>query len=354
VQYTYFFNCTYCTIVLKNYIINSKNKESVEIMISTSDFLTTILKDILGLPLVGDIYEKVYKVSRNIFSIYIGTNKRLGKRATNALKKIILHEIKKDENKKVQILQFMNAFLSEKEKQTLKDASSIVEIVVSKYTKQPKQSNNEIEIVGIYELVNRGWTLESYMEECFKFWDSITETGLMPDEHKGFVDQWVGLIKQQHDNYKILLDSHGQMIGFWDFLALFDDAFSKAKKGQLVDADLSVDIMPVMIPGTYNIYVTSIMLKDEYRKSLAFQKLLFSIIDTIEEYALNSIFIDEVCAWAYSDSGIALSKTLGLTYITEHKEHGKVYCGRVIELLNKPFCSKFTMLKKLYLDHFQS
>ena len=108
-----------------------------------------------------------------------------------------------------------------------------------------------------------------------------------------------------------------------------------------------------MIPGTYNIYVTSIMLKDEYRKSLAFQKLLFSIIDTIEEYALNNVFIDEVCAWAYSDSGIALSKTLGLTYLTEHKEHGKVYCGKVIDLLNKPLCNKFTRLKKLYFERFK-
>jgi hypothetical protein len=47
-----------------------------------------------------------------------------------------------------------------------------------------------------------------------------------------------------------------------------------------------------MIPGTYNIYFASICLKENYKKTLALQKLLISMLNVFEELALNGVFID--------------------------------------------------------------
>jgi hypothetical protein len=142
------------------------------------------------------------------------------------------------------------------------------------------------------------------------------------------------------------------MIGFWSFLALFDDAFERAKMGKLVDSEVTPAIMPTIIHGNYNIYIPSVMIDKTYQKSLTLQKLLFSMVEAIEEYALNGIFFDEICAWAYSGSGISLSKSLGLTYLKEHEETGQVYHGKTIELLQQPILNNFETLKALYRQHF--
>lgn len=321
-------------------------------MITTSDFLTIILKNILNLLIINNKLEEKGIASRHVFSIYIGTNKRLGRKATLALKTTILDEISENKEKEVSILQFMNQFLSKNEKQSLTNTTNIVEVAISKFSKKTSQVNNKLETVGIYDLVDRGWTLEQYMLKCFDYWDNSSNTGSMPDEHKGFVAQWVDLIKQQPDNRRILLDN-GEMIGFWSFTALFNDAFSKAKQGLLLDSEISVAMMPLMFPGTYNIYIASMMLKDNYRKTLALQQLLFSMIETLEEYALKGVFVNEVCAWAYSESGVALSKSLGLKYTLDHTECGQVYCSKAINLLEQPILNDFKTLKALYARHFK-
>ena len=95
------------------------------------------------------------------------------------------------------------------------------------------------------------------------------------------------------------------------------------------------------------------MIADKYRKTLALKRLLFSMIETFEQYAQKGVFINEICAWAYSEGGISISKSLGLSYIKKHKEHGEVYCGKTIDLLNKPICNEFKTLKTLYIQHFK-
>lgn len=244
----------------------------------------------------------------------------------------------------------MNKFLTEREKEQFKDISDVSSICISKFTL--KRNRSKIRVVDIRELIKMdGWSLEKYHIDCMAMWDSISETGSMPEEHKGSFEQWDKLKRIQPDNFKILLDG-SEMIGFWDFLALFDDSFEKAKKGELVDSELTSDITPYMFPGTYNIYVTSVMLQESYRKNLTLQKLLFSMLETFEEYALNGIFINEICTWAYSEDGISLSKSLGLKYKTKHKEHGQIYCGNVVDLINQSICDSFQSLKSRYNKYF--
>ena len=175
----------------------------------------------------------------------------------------------------------------------------------------------------------------------------------MTDEHKGGIEQWIQIVKEHPDNSRILLNDKDEMVGFWDFVTLFEDEYKKAKAGQLNDCELTVEIMPPMIPGTYNIYFASICLKENYKKTLALQKLLISMLNVFEELALNGVFIDEICTWAYTDSGIALSKALGLKYHVEHKEHGKIFYTTMIDLLKQPLSKKFKTLKVMYNQYFK-
>lgn len=206
-----------------------------------------------------------------------------------------------------------------------------------------------IRAVHIDELLKMGWSVEKYIIECFKMWDSVFEE-CVPDEHRGTIDQWVKIVKHSPDTQRAILNKNNEFIGSWSIKPLFDDVYLKAKAGDFVTGDFTVNVIPVMLPGNYNIYV-GVCLKEDYRNTFAVQRLIFSIVSVIEELALNGIFINEICAWAYTNDGISLCKTIGLKYLLDHKEHGEIYCGTMKNLLEQPICSNFKTLKTLYEQH---
>lgn len=106
-------------------------------MISMSDFLTILLKDILEKPIVCDDYDK-YNISRNSISYYIKHNKPLSKKVAKALKMIILETICNDKEKEIDVKNFMMNFLTDKEKQEFKNTSEIIKIGISKFAKSEK------------------------------------------------------------------------------------------------------------------------------------------------------------------------------------------------------------------------
>ena len=116
-------------------------------MISTSDFLKIILKDILEKPIVCDDYDK-YNISRNGISYYIKHNKPLSKKVAKALKMIILETIHNNKEKEIDVKNFMMDFLTDREKQKFKNISEIVKIGISKFSKYENRKiliNNKIQ-----------------------------------------------------------------------------------------------------------------------------------------------------------------------------------------------------------------
>jgi hypothetical protein len=51
--------------------------------------------------------------------------------------------------------------------------------------------------------------------------------------------------------------------------------------------------MPFFLPGTHNIFVTSILLRKDYR-GILLKNLLFSMLKAFEEFATSGIFINEI------------------------------------------------------------
>jgi ADP-ribose pyrophosphatase YjhB (NUDIX family) len=123
-------------------------------MISTSDFLMIILKDILEKPIVCDDYDK-YNISRNSISYYVKHNKPLSKKVAKALKMIILETISNEKEKEIDVKNFMMNFLTDKEKKDFKNTSEIIKIGISKFAKNKTLINNKTQKssnLGIYPL----------------------------------------------------------------------------------------------------------------------------------------------------------------------------------------------------------
>jgi hypothetical protein len=323
--------------LIKNYI---NNKKIFYI------FSLKILEEILNCIKVLENLEQ----KSNLIEFLSGTNivpKRILMSMSNILEESNCVEEIKDENTIIDLTELCFINVKIVTKWFLNNYLNSIEFRIENDSINREKKIN-LDSIHIYEYINMGNTIEQYIIECFNMWNDTLGTEL-PESHKGSVEQWVPIINENLDNQKILINSNNEFIGFWDFEPLFDNPFKKLKDGVFFDDEMSVDVIPTMFPGgTYNIYIMNILLKHKYRNNLSFQKLFYSMVNYIEELALNGVFINEICAWAYTDKGISICKSIGLKYHKDHIEHGKIYIGKVIDILNKPISSDFSTLKELY------
>lgn len=302
----------------------------------------------------------------NIFKILrrcVERSQGIGDTCSYALANLIIKETKYDDFKRKLVLDYLKQYLTVKERDYLyrnpNDIKTVVKFATSKFSVNGipdinnvnyKDAEIDLRVVDIEELLSLGWRIEDYICEVRKIWLDIV--GDMPEEYIGDVDKWIQIINDHPESRKVLLTGKNELVGYWEFDPLFDEAFKKAKEGELLEGDMTINDIPYLIPGVYNIYFENICISNNYKKtitkSLALKKMIFSIIDTLEELARNDTFINEICTWAYTESGIVLCKSLGLKYYKDHEESGEVYCGTIYDLLNHPICNDFTKIKELY------
>lgn len=294
--------------------------------------------------------EKNYSLggSKNTFRQSIKRNNGIGKKIITMLTNLII----KHPEKRNEIFKYLEQYLSEDEKKYMyknpSDIKSIINFSVKKINNRDRnlEDSQKYKIVDISTLQKMGWTIKDYVEAAtilsYETIDGLTE------EHNGEIEKQIPIITEQPENRRILLDENNKMIGMWSFKPFYDDVFQKAKNGELFDIEITPAMMPTLIPGIYNIYFSNICLKDKYRKTMVFKILLFSIIELIEKWANEGIYINEICAQAYSDSGRNLCRSIGLKFIKNHIDHGDIYCGFVYDLIERPFCEDFADVKRLY------
>jgi len=321
-------------------------------MTNTMEFLEQLVVKILKKNLTSKEYHSLGGSKNTIRQCY-DRNRNIGSGVVEVLSNLIVQETKCDPIKKNIVLDYLKQFLTQNEKEYLKrnpsDIKTIMHFVAEKFKNKNSISHNkeQFKIVNMDELLKMGWSIEDMVNAGinldYETIDDITE------EHNGNFEQWLDVSKSNADSIRWLLDDKNNVIGYWHFTALFDKTFIKAKNGQLLDSEITCHEIPLLLPGTYNIYFIGICLKEEYRrKTMTFGRLLFSIIEVIEEMAKKKVFINEICALAYTDNGIQLCKSIGLKYLRDHIEHGKIYCGKIMDLLDRDFCKDYVGLKNTY------
>lgn len=197
-----------------------------------------------------------------------------------------------------------------------------------------------------------GWTPEYQVKQCMEL-DYETIDHITP-EHEGDIAQWVSIIREHGQTWRILVDDNQQIIGYWHFVPLFDEDYELMKEGDLPDGNIRLDQIPRMLPGEYNIYFISICLKVLYQKEMAILRLLESIVDVVDELASQDIYLKNVCTLAYTASGKALCKQLGLK-LHKHLAHGDIYTHDMLDLLNSPIFrknAKSAKIAKTYTSYF--
>ncbi len=185
------------------------------------------------------------------------------------------------------------------------------------------------------------------MDEFIRL-DYETIDGLV-DAHEGHSAQWAPTFMNHPDTWRMLFSEPERIAGYWHFAPLFPDDYEMAKQGILRDSEITADRVQLFeFPGWYDIYFVQICLLPRYRNRTNIQKLFDSVFHVIAGLATDKIFVREICANAYTEVGRSLCKSFRLQYLKEHRDHGWVYGGTMMDALNAPVTSRFKQLLEYY------
>jgi hypothetical protein len=208
----------------------------------------------------------------------------------------------------------------------------------------------ELHIADITDVSRWGWNGHQLLEKLISI-DYETLDNLTP-EHEGHASQWTPVFMDHPDTWRLLVTPSNEIVGYWHFVPLFDDDFRCALNGELADSQITTDRIRIFeFPGDYPIYFVSFGLLSTLRRTKAYKLLLNSLFDVIHDLARDGIFINQICANAFSPSGESMCKTFGMVPICAHKEHGKIYSTTLNEILQLSMCQGHEELAALYRRH---
>lgn len=236
----------------------------------------------------------------------------------------------------------------------LKNVESFESVYTKIYRIFYNKNEEETKIYDVNELLKKGWSIREVSTTMLKLLHETVE--ILNPQNVTNVNDFEKVIKAYPETKQMLLNNNNEVIGLWSIIPLNQNTFEKAKKGEFFVGEINEYTTKMLTPDTNNnIHFAAICLKDIYRKSPIFNRLLFSFIEYIEKLALNKIFINEVVTKAGTKSGIILARSLGLKYIKDHiDEHGEIYHSTIFDLLEQPYMRDFHVLRRLYKEKFSN
>ena len=142
----------------------------------------------------------------------------------------------------------------------------------------------------------------------------------------GSLTRWRPIVEANLDCWGLVTTGQRNIVGYWHFNALRERFFKKALQGSLHDGELTLDAIEILVkPGHYHLYVFIVAVVIEHRGCVVNRLLLEGFCRKLIEFAALGIFFDEIVANAYTDEGLALCNHLGMDYVCDHKDHGKIY-----------------------------
>lgn len=213
--------------------------------------------------------------------------------------------------------------------------------------KDNKSLNNGCRMMTLQELLALGHTPSSIATQLVEN-DYINCNGIS-DDNEGSAAQWEEFLQNDSDTFRYLINGDGKIVGDWSIVALTEESFEKAMRGELLEKDLGGEnTEPIYFPGTYKLYILAMSLLPEYRTMQNHSKLVDSFFEQIEEYSNNEIYFDEICINVFAREVEAMIKKLGFRYVADNKVFGKIYHLRFIPLPNIPMLKKHPQLIKNY------
>ncbi len=191
---------------------------------------------------------------------------------------------------------------------------------------------DDLYVADVNSVISAGWSGEQLLEKLISLDYEMFED--LEQAHEGVPKQWAPVFMSHPETWRLLTTEAREIAGYWHFVPLFREEFEQATRGELIDSEITADKLRLFeLPGWYDIYFVSMGLQPRYRRPKAVAKLFRSLLDVACELAKSGIFVREVCANAYTASGVGLCKSFSMNHVGNHRERGKIFTATFRELL---------------------
>jgi len=208
---------------------------------------------------------------------------------------------------------------------------------------------NGLDIAGIEDVLSWGWNGKKLAGELIRL-DYMTIPSLIV-RHEGDTDQWAPVFMSQPDTWRLLVDKPQSIVGYWHFTPLHPEDFAAAKRGTLLDSNITIDkVQSFSLPGFYDIYFSQVCMHPSFRKRQGVQLLFKSIFQLFDNLSRRGIFVKEICANAYTNAGNTMCRNFRLEYLCKHSERGKIYAGPVRNLVGHKLAEDFPDMAERYKE----
>ncbi len=204
----------------------------------------------------------------------------------------------------------------------------------------------QLHVSDVNSVVAAGWSGVELLERLVALDYQVFED--LAASHEGAPDQWAPVFMEHPETWRLLTTGEKEVGGYWHFVPLFEEDFELALQGYLLDSELTADRIRLFeLPGWYDVYFVSIGIQPRFRRPRAIAQLFNSLLDSLDALARDGVYIRQVCANAYTRSGVALCRSLGMTEVGVHQEHGRIFLGTMANLLQQSsLASRHTVLQK--------
>lgn len=214
-----------------------------------------------------------------------------------------------------------------------------------------RDKRNKIRIYRRKDLGKLGWTPLQLLEKLVPLDYRLIEN--LSDSHEGTPEQWAPIYDLYPENWVMLVKGGREVVGYWCFVALTDEDFSRAKRGELLDSEITIDnTVDINEPGHYNLYFTVLALTEECESY--FPLLQRAFMESLTELALRGVFFREICADACSRDSRLHCLGFGMERVGSHVNGGSIFQMSMNPWPEKFDCKRQEGLKKLYSKAFKN
>lgn len=201
-------------------------------------------------------------------------------------------------------------------------AAKLAEIGLDAYRRRRAERTTPT-LARLEDVLRWGWDGKALLRRLITL-DRQVIGDALTDEREGTVEQWAPVFMAHPETWVLLTTGPKQIVGYWDIAALHDQQFQRAKSGELLDSEITLDtVAPLDVPGTYNLYFVLLGVLPDCPGGGA--KLIEAFFDQLEALADRGIFFREVCANAFTKDGKRICEGFGMTLLGPHKDFGTVY-----------------------------
>ncbi|QRF74067.1 hypothetical protein Micr_00595 [Candidatus Micrarchaeum sp.] len=187
-------------------------------------------------------------------------------------------------------------------------------------------------IVPYHPFLSRKYSYGSLLKRLI-YLDYADMKGITKEE-EGTQENWVPVFEKSPYSSRYLVDANLNILGYWHFVALEEELFKKARKGLMVDNEITADkIYSLERKGRYKMYFVETVTHPDITDTDAAAMLDESFYDAVYDFARSGVFFTERITNAITQVAVKRATDFGMKFVAKNIYRGSVYSIKMTDFL---------------------